>query len=250
MLIYFEKQLGETISESVTRFKNENPEYIGNKVGCAGKLDPMATGKLLLLTNETLKEQQILQNHDKIYEFTIVVGFKTDTYDILGKITEFNPPSFNPTELIHNYINKLNKMEDILSLEYPPYSAQRINGKPLWWYAKNNLLNSVKDKIKKIHSYIHQISILETKQIEWSCLRKDILYKLSKLSTKSREQFRYKHILDEYNKHTKGILNVYKITATVSSGTYIRSLCQHIADKCNVCITTMDIHRKEIINNV
>lgn len=248
MIIYFKKKLGETILEAVERFKKENEEYRNEKIGCAGRLDPMALGELMLLSRESLKNQEILQNHKKIYECKIILGFKTDTLDILGYIEDkeenINPKSI---ERVKEVIEKIKGGNNIFELEYPNYSALRINGKPLWWYSKNKLLDRVKDKIKKQKTEIYDIEILEIESINYKELYKKILEKINTLSTKSKKDFRYSEIEKRYE-----IINndeetyIIKIRADVSSGSYIRSIVKKIGEMSGIYTTVMDINRIKI----
>jgi len=248
MIIYFKKKLGETILEAVERFKKENEEYRNEKIGCAGRLDPMALGELMLLSRESLKNQEILQNHKKIYECKIILGFKTDTLDILGYLEEqkknINPKSI---EIVKKIIEKIRGGENRFELEYPNYSALRINGKPLWWYSKNKLLESVKDKIKKQKTEIYDIEILNIESINCKELYKKILEKINTLSTKSKKNFRYEEIVEKYELINKNIeTSIIKVRANVSSGSYIRSIVKKIGEMSEIYTTVMDINRTKI----
>jgi tRNA U55 pseudouridine synthase TruB len=78
------KEIGETPLEVLENFKEENPKYKNEKFAYAGRLDPMAEGKLLVLVGDTCKEREKYLNLDKEYEFEILLGFKSDTKDLLG----------------------------------------------------------------------------------------------------------------------------------------------------------------------
>ncbi len=78
------KKEGETPLETIEGFKKENPEYSEQKMTYAGRLDPMAEGVLIVLVGEECKNKDKYLGLDKEYEFEILWGFETDTYDILG----------------------------------------------------------------------------------------------------------------------------------------------------------------------
>ena len=120
MPIYLYKPIGQTPNELIDKYKKENVN--AKKVSFAGRLDPMAHGTMALLVNEECKLHDTYISRDKTYEFEILFGFKTDTFDVLGKLLEFNNPNeFN--SLIEN-IN-LENYTKIFNQEYPPYSRRR-----------------------------------------------------------------------------------------------------------------------------
>ena len=50
----------------------------------------MANGLMILLINNECKQQDKYLKLNKTYEFDILFGFKTDTYDVLGKLISYN----------------------------------------------------------------------------------------------------------------------------------------------------------------
>src|SRR3989338_8981283 len=91
-LLQLYKNLGETPLECLHRFKAEHSEYIDTKMTYLGRLDPMAEGLLLVLAGNTKDKEKYL-SLDKTYEFEVLWGFESDTYDILGLVQgEGNAP--------------------------------------------------------------------------------------------------------------------------------------------------------------
>src|SRR3989344_2297636 len=84
MIFELYKKEGQTPLEAMEEFRKENLEYKDQKMTYAGRLDPMAEGVLLILTGDDCKEKQKYLGLNKEYEFEILWGFQTDTYDILG----------------------------------------------------------------------------------------------------------------------------------------------------------------------
>jgi tRNA pseudouridine55 synthase len=95
------------------------------KVGHAGTLDPLATGLLVICSGKLTKQISEIQDAEKEYTGTIVLGSTTDSFDL-----ETSPQNFLPTEHITN--------EQILSvaetfcgfqMQTPPnHSAKKIDG--------------------------------------------------------------------------------------------------------------------------
>lgn len=53
----------------------------------AGRLDPLAEGLLIVLGGEECKKKEQFLAVDKVYECTVLLGFATDTGDVLGLLT-------------------------------------------------------------------------------------------------------------------------------------------------------------------
>ena len=128
------------------------------KVGHTGTLDPLATGVLVLGINNGLKIINELNALDKEYEAEVLLGTKTDTLDIEGKILEEKLVEGINNDDIDKVLNSfLGKYE----MEVPLYSAVKINGKKLYEYARNN---------EKIDLPIHNVTIYDIKRTS------DIIY--------------------------------------------------------------------------
>ena len=239
MPINIYKPIGVTPLELIKKYKNEND--INEKMSFAGRLDPMAHGEMILLKGEECKSQSLYCGKDKIYEFKVLYGFKTDTLDILGFVEKTN--SLEKTNL-DNLKGKFN-------LPYPHYSSIYVKKKPLWWWAKNGKIDEIEIPKKEIE--IYELDQIYEEFIDKLQLLKKIKEKISKISLENREKFRYKEIkkkwedvLDKECKIDKECKPVkkYKIEtfrAKVSSGTYIRSLCERMGG------IAIDINRINII---
>lgn len=231
------KEIGETPLEIVNKYRTEK-----NKYAFAGRLDPMARGKMIVLEGIECKEQDKYCGLDKIYEFEILFGFSTDTYDILGIVQDYNfiePKQFE----INSYLGKYNQ-------PYPPYSSIVINKQPLWWWAKNNRLEEIEIPKKNIN--IYNLDCLGDIEIESNLeLFRQIKNKIYKLNSNNLKQFRANIIIEKWEKillenpEFKPIIKKYR--AKVSSGTYIRSLVNRIGNDLGLGALAFDIHRTEII---
>ena len=135
------KNRGETPLECLNRFKNDNPEYNGDKMTYAGRLDPLAEGVLIALVGEECKNKEKYLGMDKEYEVDVLFGFATDTYDPLGKVTNVaSDPFVIPAEagIQVDSINLDSRLRGIdtrevlqsfvgkFSQKYPEYSSKNI----------------------------------------------------------------------------------------------------------------------------
>ncbi|GIW58845.1 MAG: hypothetical protein KatS3mg086_130 [Candidatus Dojkabacteria bacterium] len=235
-LIY--KKLGETPLEALNRFRLKN--NIENKLAYAGRLDPMAKGLLVVLEGDECKKRDFYQNLDKVYKFQILFGIETDTFDSLGIITKINKSKINLNDL-KKLVSELNGVE--LMQQYPPYSSKTVNGKPLFWWARNNKLNEIQIPQKKVK--IYSLNIIKLSKMS----SKEVLIENQKRLSLVRGDFRQLQIKNNWEEKLQ-FLNcqfiVCKLEAKVSSGTYIRSICNLIGPKLNSCAIAWEIERIQV----
>ena len=104
------------------------------KIGHTGTLDPIATGVLVLCIGKATKLVEVITSYDKEYEAEVILGIKTDTKDITGKILKEQKAIISK----ENIEECLKKMIGTYNQTVPIYSAVKINGKKLYEYARNN----------------------------------------------------------------------------------------------------------------
>jgi len=247
MPVYLNKSIGQTPYELIENYKKKNVN--AKKVSFAGRLDPMAHGTMALLINEECKLHDIYISRDKTYEFEILFGFKTDTFDVLGKLLEFNNPTvFNSsieTINLDNYKKEFNQ-------EYPPYSSIVVNKKPLWEWSKLGLIHTIKIPSKKVRIYEFDEIENDSKIDSYEDLQKIILNMINSLSETNKPKFRVDSIINLWDTFfkthkiiTKPIIKKYR--ASVSSGTYIRSISNQIGNELGCGAIALNI-RRTIIN--
>ena len=104
------------------------------KVGHTGTLDPLATGVLVLTIGKATKLNEIITATEKEYQVEAILGLKTDTLDITGKVLKEENTHFSKEEII----DVLNSFLGSYDQEVQIYSAVKINGRKLYEYARNN----------------------------------------------------------------------------------------------------------------
>lgn len=103
------------------------------KMGHAGTLDPMATGLMIIGINKGTKKLNDYLKLDKSYHAEILIGTKTDSGDMEGKILEEKEvPDLTETEIKE----VLKSMVGILTLPVPRFSAIKIKGRKLYEMAR------------------------------------------------------------------------------------------------------------------
>jgi tRNA pseudouridine55 synthase len=248
MPLYLNKPIGKTPLEVIQEIHNGTSKY-----SFAGRLDPMARGLMIVLQDEECKLQDNFCHLDKVYEFTMLLGCQTDTYDVLGLLThEINSESnLNLKIKLTNLIqNNLSQYTGMIEQYYPPYSSVIVNKKPLWWWSRENKLNKITIPSKKVEIYKLE-NLGYHKEINSYELWKQIQEKITSLSESRYENFRVPQILDTWDKHLTLLPNksfiLQSFRATVSSGTYIRSLVHRIGTDLNCGALAFDIHRTEFL---
>ena len=105
------------------------------KVGHAGTLDPLATGLLIVCTGKYTKRIHEIQNAEKEYTGTFVLGATRPSYDKETPIDEEFPiDNITDKDIIKAAKNLTGSIQQI-----PPiYSAQRINGVRAYKKARKN----------------------------------------------------------------------------------------------------------------
>ena len=107
-----------------------------NKVGHSGTLDPNADGLMLLATDSYTKLFDYIENTDKTYKATAILGYSSPTLDVDSDlIFHENIDAVSLTKDIQNFLGNLVGE----SFQTPPiYSAIKVKGKRLYKYARQN----------------------------------------------------------------------------------------------------------------
>lgn len=236
------KHIGQTPLEVIDALRETNKWSKKDvKLSYAGRLDPMAHGLMIILKDNECYNQHKWHNMDKTYEFKLLIGISTDTYDILGKMTAFGESS---QENLIKVIKKISTYPSRFFQEYPPYSSIRVNGKPLWQHARNGTLDDIDIPGKKVT--IKNLGIKNIKVINKPHLILLTHTNIDKLNKK--HNFRQREIKDEWKTIPKQNYIVVTIEATVSSGFYIRSFCNTIGEELGVPCMALDIMRTQLGN--
>lgn len=235
------KKIGETPLQVINRYRREH-NITKIKIGYAGRLDPMATGKLLILFGEENKNKHFYEKLSKSYEFEILIGFSTDSYDLLGKITNYNLDKKLTTKTIQSEFNKL---IGSVELQYPFYSSHRVNSKPLYYWARRN-----KIKLNQLPYKTSHIYNIKVKRLKYIYIKNLINY-IHKTIPLIKGDFRQDEILNDWENLLAKIdnkikLQIFTCSTKVSSGTYIRSIVNKMNQVLDMPMVTYSIKRTKI----
>ena len=106
------------------------------QVGHAGTLDPVASGVLVILVGSATRIAQYLQEDDKEYHLTLVLGRSTDTQDVTGRtVSECDPARIDREDLER----EVSKYRGTFMQTPPVYSAIKLRGQPLYKLARKGI---------------------------------------------------------------------------------------------------------------
>jgi len=232
------KPIGLTPLQLINLLKEKNPSFVTKTLGFAGRLDPMAEGVLIVLVDEENKKRQSYEAMPKIYDFSAVFGIETDTYDTLGKIIASTEPAVGlKTKLKKILPSSIGKR----SQPYPPYSSRTVDGKPLYYYARRNLLKSI--TIPSKEREIKTLTLQSSEDIPGNELNEFIATRIEKV----QGDFRQKEIISDWKTFfsTRMTLpfSIFRFRISCSSGTYVRSLVHEVGQALGCGATTLSINR-------
>lgn len=219
------KKVGETPLECLNRFKESYPKYKDEKMTYAGRLDPLASGILLVLVGEECKNKEKYLGLDKEYEVEVLFGFATDTGDVLGLVTGQKNMDLKVEEIKKS-------LKDFVGIKirpYPKYSSPVL----------------AKAKIQEKEGEIKLLKFIQSKYISSKSLLDNIQKRISLVNG----DFRQSKILALWkNKLDKkaGKCLVVKIKVKCSSGVYMRQLAEEIGHKFEVSSLAFGIKRTKL----
>lgn len=244
-IIHVNKPVGLTPLETIKKIREIKPELHNKKIAYAGRLDPLAQGVLLLMIGDETKNRQHYLDQSKSYIFEIVFGLQTDSYDLLGylKETEIHKQKMNINLFVNTFVNK--SVGDYLQ-SYPPYSSKPVNGKPLFWWAKNNKLEEI--IIPQRHITITDFSVLKTNTISIKTLKENVFGTVPLVNGDFRQEMilqRWEELFSKI-KNSNQTLPTATFQISCSSGTYIRSLAHQMGQEAGCGAITITIIRTDV----
>ncbi len=229
MILQLNKPVGKSPLDMIKEYKHNHPDQKDVPMTYAGRLDPMAEGLLLILTAEDVHRKDEFLGLDKTYEAQILLGASTDTGDILGMVQESEQvlaiKDFDLAFLVGEH-----------ELEIPHYSSYKVNGRPLWHYARAGEKVPVIKKMMIVRNAVFEGT--------GSVSLEDIINSIKKV----RGDFRQEEIISSWKQVDHKNFSVLRMSFNVSSGTYIRSLASVVGDRLKIPATLFSLKRTKIGN--
>ncbi|MEO1922786.1 tRNA pseudouridine(55) synthase TruB [Blastomonas marina] len=178
------------------------------KVGHGGTLDPLAEGVLPIALGEATKLAGRMLDSDKTYEFTLQFGEETDTLDAEGSVvrrSDRRPPMAAISAVLEHFTGEIAQVP-------PKYSALKVDGKRAYDLARKGEEVELATRKVTVHSLGFAGGERDFNEIEPSAFA----------TTAGRP--------DPYDPSAPlELAEAVTLVASVSKGTYIRSLARDIA---------------------
>lgn len=250
--ITLEKAVGETPLSCAEAYRAEHPELDGVPMAYAGRLDPMASGKLLILLGDECKNQTEYHGLDKEYEFSVLFGIESDSLDVLGRLKTCVSEISNNLPTLKNIISELTA--DI-ELPYPRFSSKTVQGKPLHTWTLEGRLDEIEIPTKQstvYHlEYLKTDTIVRSKLVEQALIKVNSIPPVTDLRKAIGNDFRRVDVRADWesiaeNSSLPDSYTIATFSCIASSGTYMRTLASKIAEKLDTCGLAWHIHRTKI----
>lgn len=245
------KKRGETPLEALTAWKAQHPLYQDVRASYAGRLDPMASGKLLVLLGEECKNQKNYTGLDKEYEIEILLDVGTDTGDILG-LPSLAGASTHPSvpQLEEIFIQERGSHER----EYPAYSSKTVRGVPLFLYALQGKLDTISIPTHKETVYKTRILDVTRLSLEEVSMRIEIGLEVVPRdpaeSKKEGADFRQDKVRAQWHTLLSSVpsrdFTLIRLQVTAGTGTYMRSFAERVGEALGTRAVALSIHRTRI----
>lgn len=248
--VVLEKHIGETPLECMEKWRGRQADLKDVPLAYAGRLDPMASGALLVLIGDECKQQTAYHNLDKTYHVDILFGVASDSGDVLGI-----PSATTPSTISLPAVKKvLPSLRSPIELPYPQYSSKTVAGKPLHTWTLEGRLNEITIPTKT--STIHTLSVSCVTELTGAEVYTYVQRKIETIApvTDARKalgnDFRRPDIRNAWlgwqAEHKDHSFTKATISCTASSGTYMRTLATTIGEALGVPALAYHIHRTEL----
>ena len=271
--VTIEKAVGETPLSCAEKYRENHQELDGLAMAYAGRLDPMASGKLLVLLGEECKNQTSYHGLDKEYEFSILFGIESDSQDVMGRLKPFLPTDTEKERLaaggfgwgdagvtdscllVEKVSTEIKNFVGKVELPYPIFSSKTVQGKPLHTWTMEGRLGEIEIPTKE--SEVFELELVKTEEISRQDMVEQALEKVNSVPpvTELRKalgnDFRRVDVRKDWDKILKNdtLPDTYQIAhlrCVASSGTYMRTLASEIAKSIGTVGLAWSIHRTKI----
>ncbi len=271
--IILEKLVGETPLSCAEAYRAGHPELEGLSMAYAGRLDPMASGKLLILLGDECKNQTNYHGLDKEYEFSVLLGVESDSLDVMGRLKTKENLSVNrevcsnledgvsgnsevSDELAGEMMSKITgEFVRKIELPYPIFSSKTVQGKPLHTWTMEGRLDEIEIPTKQSEvfelEYVKTESITRTEMVKQALEKVNSVPPVTELRKALGNDFRRVDIRKDWDDilNNKSLPETYQIVhfrCIASSGTYMRTLASEISKKMNSVGLAWHIHRTKV----
>jgi len=258
--VVLDKKVGETPLEALTAWKAANPDYADMPASYAGRLDPMASGALLVLLGDECKRRDAYTGLDKEYEVEVVLDASTDTGDALGLTTLNATQSRLENRAI---LGALRCLSGTHRVPYPAFSSKAVSGKPLFQYALEGTLGSI--TIPEHDETVYRAELLGVQHLDADALRERVRallahvprsddprkthgadFRQDDIRARWEEAFKKLEAEPESQASAPRIFTMLTLRIACASGTYMRTFASRLAQELGTTGFALSIHRTKM----
>ena len=236
------KKIGETPLEALTRLRQSVQEYKEETLSYAGRLDPMASGVMLVLSGDANKEREKYLNLNKDYSAEILFGVATDTYDTLGLVAQLTDESFDAEDIKEKLSAKIKEVKGTFSQKYPEYSSKPVDGQPLFMHARAG---------KRVSVPSHDVTVYDAELTTLKTIDKAELFsRIERQVNDVKGDFRQADIISMWKEKLEQTsvkeFVVAEVDLSVSSGFYVRQYAHDMGEMLGVPACALSILRTRV----
>jgi tRNA pseudouridine55 synthase len=235
--ILLHKLVGQTPLEALEQYRAAHPELAGMPMTYAGRLDPMASGLLLVLAGDDCKQKDTLNALPKTYQAQILFGVGSDSFDVLGIPTISDAPLPSQAQIDE----AISALVGTHQLQPPIYSSIPYQGKPLFTWAQTGRLTQAEVPTRPMT--ITEATFESCELTTMGALLNEIESRIELV----QGDFRQQAILQAWRAIPSSTpVAIAHTTFSVTSGTYIRSIAQHLGETLQTRALLFSLHRSSI----
>lgn len=245
------KAIGETPLSALKAWKERHPMYRTIPATYAGRLDPMASGKLLVLLGDECKRKEHYTGLDKEYVVEVLLDIDTDTGDLLGLPTYAQMETTPDTGAIQTALKSVCGAHTV---PYPVFSSKTVQGKPLFQYALEGTLDTI-----SIPTHVERVYAI-TLENSYRISTEELQQRIATLLSKAPRALEPSYALgadfrqDEVRTVWESVLQsaphreftVLTLRVACGSGTYMRTLASRLGVALQTSALALSIHRSKI----
>ena len=198
----------------------------------------MASGLLPVLYGDQLQRQEEYWHLPKRYEATVLIGIRTDSYDLLGIPEHLDmaiPQPERITAVVRGLVGKI-------YLGVPVFSSYRHEGKPLFAWAKEEADGPPVVPVRRMS--VAQIDVSATDTINASELLDIVRERIPLVEGDFRQPETieaWSRVLETENEWTTVSLDIQ-----CGSGTYVRSLAHELGRRLGGGAMLLNLRRTQV----
>lgn len=236
------KNAGETPLEALERLRRERKIDKNTPLSYAGRLDPMAEGLLLVLVGEgENQERGKYLGLNKQYEFEVLFGLSTDTFDILGMAEDTSMQCTFTKEQLERVCERLEGEQE---MKYPPFSSKTVDGEPLWKLAREGRIE--KNSLPTQTVTLYRLTLEGQKLVDGKEILEEAAARIGEVSG----DFRQAKIIATWKGAMMGkhddAFPIVSFSLACSSGTYVRRIAQTMGEQLGCGAIAWHIKRTQI----